>query len=145
MTSNFSAGRSRLRRKMTRNIPAKAKAAAKAAVVQGAREIAAFQRTLVPVEDGDLLRSIDVVEPGQVGPKGYPTREGQALVTAGGDATTKTVGGGKYDYDYALAQEFGTENIPAQPFFFPAWRALRQRARGRITRAINNAVKDGAK
>ena len=55
----------------------------------------------------------------------------RALVRAGGAATT--VDG----YDYALAQEFGTSKIPAQPFFWPSYRSKKK--------AIRKAIKDKAK
>lgn len=43
---------------------------------------------------------------------------------------------------YASFQEFGTTKMPANPFFYPVWRARRRWARARITRAINQALKD---
>lgn len=65
-------------------------------------------------------------------------------VTAGGAATTKPVRnsekGGGPDYDYALAQEYGTEKAPAQPFFWPAWRLKRRRFKSRMTRAAKKAI-----
>lgn len=49
-------------------------------------------------------------------------------VRAGGPETTKPVREG-FDgsYDYALADEFGTTEVDAQPFFFPPYRARRSR------------------
>jgi hypothetical protein len=153
MASNFSAGRSRLRQKMTRNIPAKAKAAARQAVIGAAHDIAELQYVLAPKDDGDLANSIEVTPPGGTTPPySQPggqqvAREGQAIITAGNTkvryahlveyGTAPHLAGGMFDG----AAHPGTT---PHPFFFPAWRALRQRARSRITRAINKAVKDGA-
>jgi hypothetical protein len=47
-------------------------------------------------------------------------------------------------YDYALAQEFGTKEHPANPFFYPTWRLLRKRARSRINRAMKKAIEETA-
>jgi HK97 gp10 family phage protein len=155
MADNFQMARYRLYRKMTKKIPEAAKRAANAAVVEGANEVAALQKYLAPEDDGDLKDSIHVTLPGQTTPPysqpggSQRARENQALITAG-DTNVR----------YAHLVEYGTRKgwvnkglfsgtthppLKAQPFFFPAWRALRQRARGRITRAINKAVKDGAK
>jgi len=49
----------------------------------------------------------------------------QVRVMAGGELTTRAIGGGSYDY--ANAVEFGTEKMHAQPFFWPTYR-LRKRA-----------------
>lgn len=61
------------------------------------------------------------------------------LVRAGGPLTTK---GG---YDYAMAQEFGTQKQPAQPFFYSTFRAKKRGLRSKITKgakkAISNVVK----
>ena len=73
------------------------------------------------------------------------------LVRAGGALTTRSgagdqgfvrefaraVRGKDANYDYALAQEFGTQHIPAQPFFWPTYRARKRR--------IRRAIKDSAK
>jgi HK97 gp10 family phage protein len=56
-----------------------------------------------------------------------PTR---ALVRAGGPKTT--VGG----YDYALANEFGTSKMSAQPFFWPTYRAERKRIRRELKATV---------
>lgn len=62
-------------------------------------------------------------------------------VTAGGDATTKEVRAGSgVRYDYALANEFGTSAMPAQPFFWPTWRQLEPDVRADIEAAIEEAL-----
>jgi HK97 gp10 family phage protein len=51
----------------------------------------------------------------------------RVLVRAGGPLTTKD------GYDHALANEFGTEKLQAQPFFWPAYRANKTKLRGMIS------------
>lgn len=57
-------------------------------------------------------------------------------VTAGGETTTDKTGG--HQYDYALANEFGTTKMPAQPFF---WNTYRERA-AEIRQNIEDAVSE---
>ena len=49
---------------------------------------------------------------------------------------------GDKDAFYARFQEFGTVNMPANPFFYPVWRANRKRTKSRLTRAVKRAVKE---
>lgn len=152
--SNFAMQRYRLYRKMTRNIPEAAKDAANSATVKGAQRIAALQKQLVPVDEGDLRDSIVVTKPGGTTPLySQPggqkiAREGQALITAG-----------DFDVRYPHLVEYGTAphinagqfagtvnpGAKAQPFFWPAYRSLRTPVKSSITRAINKALKDAAK
>ena len=52
-----------------------------------------------------------------------------------------TIYAGGGDAFYARFHEFGTVKMVAQPFFFVAWRARRRAIRGRLTRAINRAIR----
>jgi HK97 gp10 family phage protein len=84
----------------------------------------------VPVREGaggGTLRNSIRVEKGR--------KEMRVLVRAGGDPTKV------HGYDYALAQEFGTQKQPAQPFF---WISYRKRKAG-IRRAMKQAAKDAIK
>lgn len=65
----------------------------------------------------------------------------QVKVTAGGKLTTRQLrsGSGK-SYDYALANEFGTQNMAAQPFFWPTYRLLKKRLRAQIARGAKRAI-----
>lgn len=75
--------------------------------------------------------------------RNYPTETGGQVVRAGGKTTTKPVKDGQSaEYDYALAQEFGTADMPAQPYFWPAYRLLKKRFASRRSRAMNKAIKD---
>ena len=93
--------------------------------------------SLAPQRTGDLAGSIGwtwgdapggSVVIGQVGGREYGTMR---ITIYAGDRETF----------YARFQEFGTVNMPANPFFFPAWRANRRRVRSRISRAIKKAIR----
>ena len=73
----------------------------------------------------------------------YQTETGGQVVRAGGETTTRPVKEGQSEtYDYALAQEFGTQKMFANPFFWPAYRFLKDKFGRRRTRAMNKAIKD---
>lgn len=145
-------GLAKLNRKL-REIPEAAKAAAHDAVVLGSNEIATLQRNVAPVDDGDLRDSIHVTKPGETTP---PYSQPGGSRTAGPLEAIVTAGNSKVRYAHLV--EFGIAPhiaggmfkgaqipaIPAQPFFWPSYRALRTRVKSRITRAINKAVKHAA-
>ncbi len=95
-----------------------------AALKQNAEELAAMARRNVPVGDsGDLKASIRV-EP-LVGQLGY-----------------RVLAGNKTAF-YVRWVEFGTSSgTDATNFFFGSLRGLKPRLKGRVTRAINKALKE---
>jgi HK97 gp10 family phage protein len=106
----------------------------RAALQVSAQELVAAQKSVVPVDDGDLRDSIRA-EAG-----GHPL---QIIIAAGGEATTRPVrNGADATYDYALAQEFGTSDQDPQPFFYSVWRLLRRRATGRVTRVGRKTIRE---
>lgn len=117
-----------------RGMPIKTQVAAKRALDTGADDLIAMQKRLVPVEEGDLRDSIR---------KEKGRTHLSVNVAAGGAKTTRAVRAGvKAFYDYALAQEFGTTEMPANPFFWPAYRIKRRAIRARISREIRKALKE---
>jgi len=63
-------------------------------------------------------------------------------VAAGPDTRLRiTIYAAGGDEFYMWFQEFGTVNMPANPFFYPVWRARRRSARSRVTRSINRAIR----
>lgn len=97
------------------------------------REINTLQRQFVPKDDGVLAATINMIED--------PALLRVTLV-AGGTATTRPVrDGADAEYDYAFAQEFGTQKMPANPFFFVGYRLGKKRVKSRISRAITKAAK----
>src|SRR5690606_10414154 len=113
--------------------PKAARRAIKPALEKGADELVGRMKYLAPVDDGDLQRSIQK----------RPLNELAVRVEAGGEATTRPVRQGvSATYDYALGQEYGTAEMPANPFFWPAVNTLKRRVRRRVDRAIGKAVKE---
>lgn len=113
-------GRERLKARL-QAIPGRMRAEVRAAIEKSADELVGMQQRLAPVDDGVLRDSIRK-EPGD--------HDLAVAVKAGSDAAF-----------YARFVEFGTQRTPAQPFFFPAYRALRKRIRARISRAVRKAVR----
>jgi len=108
----------------------------------GADEIRALQKRLVPKDQHELEKSLTW------GFGDAPTGGGQLSSGSGraksGNVKVSIWGGGPQAF-YIRFVEFGTPLISAQPFFFPAWRALRRRFRSRVTRAASKAIKRSAK
>lgn len=143
-------GLSKLNARLKR-IPMKAKAAARDMVVKSGHELAAMQRGLVAVDKGDTRDSIAVTPPGGTTPP-YSQPGGsrtagplEAIVTAG-NTKVRTA----HLVEYGTAPHInggwaaGTQHpgTKAQPFFWPAYRALRKRFKSRNTRAISKAIRD---
>ncbi len=119
-----------------------------------AGELADDIKSAAPVKSGALRDSITV-------------RRGRGALTfnveAGGAATTKTIqrtagyerdvaidsgdtegiargGGGHVTYDYAMAVEFGTHKMPAEPFFYSTFRVREPAVREQIEQAVNDVL-----
>lgn len=131
-------------------LPVAAKNAGVNAVVQGANELSNLQKQLVAVDKGDLRDSITVTPPGQSTP---PYSQPGGEKTAGPLQAYVTAGNTKVRYPHLVefgvaphvnAGEFaGTQNpgYAAEPYFWPAYRALKGRIKSRISRNINKAIK----
>lgn len=142
-------GLDQLKRKMKR-IPIAAQEAAKKAVLESGQELAGLQRRLVAVDEGDTRDSIAVTPPGGTTP---PYSQPGGSRTAGPLQTIVTAGNTKVRTAHLL--EFGTAphinggwaagtqhpGTAPQPFFFPAYRALRKRMKSRISRSITTSIK----
>lgn len=114
------------------------------ALNQGAAEIVARAQIAVPVDDGDLRDSIEVVQATEI--RETRRRDGSAKGVA-----VYVVAGTGSTAAYARVQEFGRASSgdhpghAAQPFLFPAYWSVRRRVRNRIARAINAAAKEAAR
>ncbi len=125
-------GLDRLNRKLKR-LPRKAREEIGKALRDSGAEMVSLARNLAPAEDGTLRDSIHST---------FYEDSLKVTIEAGGAATTKPVrDGADAEYDYAMGQEFGTRNMPANPFFFPAYRAIRKKAKSRLSRAITKAAR----
>lgn len=95
-------------------------------------------RYLAPREQGELIASIRVEDAETV-----TTRKGErgfiGVVVKAGDATTIVTNETGARFQNAKLQENGTKNMPASPYFNPAWRANRRRVRSAVSRAIRKA------
>lgn len=117
---------------------------------QAADEMVETAQAFVAVKTGKLRNSIVATPPGQEIPS-YSQGGGGGMVPDGAYA----VSAGNTNVRYAHLVEFGskphfnegmfagTENpgSPPQPFFWPAYRLMRKRHKGRLGRALGKAVK----
>ena len=129
MARTTTTGLDAMRRKMAA-IPRKIRAEMEASLAASAEELVAMQKRLAPVDDGKLRDSIRWI-------RGALT--GQTVSRDNMTATVLTT-----DFKAAFV-EFGTVKRTATPFFFPAYRALKRRIKSRISRAVNKAIKAGAR
>lgn len=118
----------RLFAKLRASVPAVQKALEKVNEKSALEMVAAAER-FAPRDSGNLAAAI-YQEEVQTG--GSPARK--VAVDQGNGPTGQ-------DAFYASFVEFGTQDRPAQPFFFPAYRLVSKRHRGRATRAINKILK----
>ena len=129
-------GVAQFRRKLTVTLPKRVEAATRAAMEKGAEELVAMMKRLAPIDSGDLQMSIswtwgEAPEGAAVIAESAPDSRGLKI----------TVYAGSREAFYARWQEFGTKDMPANPFFFPSWRALRKRIRSRIMRDMKKAIR----
>ena len=123
----------KLNKKLAR-LPGVARNDMRESLAQSAREITNLMEQLVPQDSGDLAGSIGWTF-GKV-PKGT-----LALGFVKSGELTVAIYCGDSDAYYARWVEFGTQKMAAQPFFFPAYRALRKRASNRIKRSARRSAK----
>ena len=97
-----------------------------------AQALAAAMRTAARQDKGNLRASVKVV-PGK--------RDTQVSVVAGGALTRRTTSAG-VSYDYARADEFGTREMPAKPFFFTTYRLMKKKIKSTMKRRLSKAIKD---
>lgn len=118
------------------------KAAARTESEKQGNSLAGAMRVLAPRDDGDLMRSIRV-EGAEVIETGKGARGFSGVMVKAGDATTVVENASGVKFQNARLQEHGTKTRPANPFFYPAWKANRRRIRAAITRAANKAWRQG--
>lgn len=86
------------------------------------------QRALAHKKSGATVASIQVVQ---------GTNPNRVRIVAGGDLTTKEIRKGSgVPYDYVRAEEFGTKDEPAIPFFYNTYRA----EKGGIVRRVTDGA-----
>ncbi|PIE15301.1 MAG: hypothetical protein CSA68_07435 [Rhodobacterales bacterium] len=155
-------GVAEFRRFMYTTVPAAVRTAARDALEEGADELVSMVKALAPVGDGALRASIGWTwgEP----PKGSIALDD--IAPAEDPSMRIVVYAGSEEAFYARWVEFGTQphsvakgadisvkgkrrfqggaqhpGAAAHPFFWPAYDVLKSKIRGRITRAINKAIR----
>ncbi len=127
-----------LRRKL-QAMQAQVKAEVQASLEQSGAEMVATARALAPVDEGELRDSIVMSKPGELTPLyggGGQRKVGDLAVrVTAGDARTR----------YAFHIEAGTSKMAARPYFWPAYRVLKKKIKGRTSRAIGKAVRKAVK
>lgn len=116
-------GAKRMRRKLA-GLPSELRNQVGRALDKTADEIVATAKRLAPKDTGAGAAAIG---------KRDGEHELQRVVYAADDDTF-----------YLRFQEFGAEDQPAQPFFFPAYRLNRKRGQRRIKTAVNKALRKDA-
>jgi HK97 gp10 family phage protein len=81
---------------------------------------------------GNTVKSIQVVR---------TNKANKVRIVAGGDLTTREVRKGSgMAYDYVRAEEFGTVDTKAIPFFYNTYRARKAGIRQRIANGLRRAI-----
>lgn len=142
-------GMKSLERKLTRHIPRKVREATRRAMEKGAGEIVALMKALVPRDEGKLAASINwtwgAVPEGALAIASQTSDLGETITIYAGDRSTIVTNKRGIEFQNAILQEFGTQDMTPNPYFFPAFRTLRKRAASRITRAMKKAIREGAR
>lgn len=129
-----------LSRKLNRTIPESVRRETERALAKGATEIEQTAKQLAPRRTGRLARTIGWTF-------GDPPSGAKIIGDSGRSfkGIRVSIFAGSSKAFYARFVEFGTERTSPQPFFFPAYRANKKRAKSRVTRAIKKAIRQGAK
>ena len=128
MASNASVQRFK---KLTVDLQAEVHAQAVAELNNQAQQLASLIEAVAPEHEGVLKTTVKVV-PGQ--------NDTTVRIVAGGQQTIRQNGSSK-PYDYARADEFGTQKMPARPFFFPTYRLRKKAMRAAMKRKITASIK----
>lgn len=135
--SGFRPGDRERARAKFRRLPASVRKNVEAALEQNAEELTQAIKRRAPVQkiNGGELR--DTVRWAKGAAKSKTRDQG-----ADPDLTVRVTEGDAKKGFYAGMVEFGTVNSAPQPHFFPTWRAMKRRLKGRLSRAVNKAIKE---
>ncbi|ASE38471.1 HK97-gp10 family putative phage morphogenesis protein [Brevundimonas vesicularis] len=131
--SGFRAGDRERARAKFRALPKAVRQNVETALEQNAEDLSAAIKRRVPVEYGDLQKSV-------TWKKGAASSKSRDQ-GSDPDLTVRVVEGDK-DAFYAPFVEYGTADAPAQPHFFPTYRSMRRRLKSRLSRAVSKAIKE---
>jgi len=96
-----------------------------------ATDLAQLIESVAPVREGTLAHTVKVV-PGK--------KDTIVRIVAGGQETVRP-GVSSKPYDYARADEFGTQKMPAKPFFFSTYRLRKKKIIAAMKRKITASIK----
>lgn len=135
-----------------KRIPAVAVDAARIAMEEGAEDICEYIRMLLRAtftqRSGEMLQSVGWTW-GEVPAGTFMIDEIRSGRNKGDQYATLRIKiyAGSKDAFYFRFQEYGTEDIPARPIFWPAWKAkkaeFRKRIRDRVRAAIRKEMRNG--
>lgn len=129
-----------------RRIPERLQAEIERVMEAQAEKIVRDMKRIVPVDKGALRDSIgwtwgDVPTGAMTIGKVSPSK-GEKIMAIKIYAGTRDKKLGDKDAFYAAFQEFGTQNMAANPFFWPTWRRSRSRVKSAISRAVGKAIRE---
>lgn len=119
-------------RRLTEDLRKEVHDAAVKELNEQAGQLANLIESVAPKFEGKLAHSVRVV-PGK--------KDTQVRIVAGGKLTIRPSVSSK-PFDYARADEFGTVNMPAQPFFFPTYRLRKKKIISAMKRKITKSIKE---
>lgn len=131
--SGFRPGDRQRAKDLFRKLPASVRQETSAALDDAGDELAAAIRRRVPRDQGKLAATVRKERGAAAG----PGRERGADA----DLTVRVIEGDRENFQGPWI-EHGTVNAPAQPHFFPTWRAMKRRLIGKIRRRQRKAIKE---
>lgn len=120
-------------------VPVRAQEAAQVSLQKSGNELADLMRTLAESsrDTGALIDSIEMT-PGDMHTPPFSQPGGSTVVPSNAVMVTA----GNEDVRYPHLVEHGTSEAAAKPFFWPAFRMLRNRIKNRTTRDIRKAIRE---
>lgn len=118
-------------KKLTEELQKEVHAAAVQELLIQATDLAGTIESVAPMHEGILKTTVKVV-PGK--------KDTIVRIVAGGERTVRPSISSK-PYDYARADEFGTQKMPAKPFFFPTYRLRKKKIVAAMKRKITAQIK----
>lgn len=119
-------------------IPSAVKDAVRPSLEKSGAELVAKMQRAVPIDTRALHDSLTMTPGGQTTPP-YSQPGGSQVVPE--NAVVVTAGNSAVRYAHLV--EYGTAKASAQPYFWPSFRALKEKIKSRTKTAIRNAVREG--
>ncbi|MBO9099998.1 MULTISPECIES: HK97-gp10 family putative phage morphogenesis protein [unclassified Rhizobium] len=134
----------RLRKKLTQ-LPPIAKAMIRTQMAATADEVTGMMKRLAPVLESPAKDRRPGALRDSIGWTWGKAPKGASVVATvkidQGAGMTITIYAGSAEAFYARWQEFGTQDAPAQPFFYVSWRASKKSAVRKIRKSVRDAAK----